>query len=1480
MKKFTLIACIVGVLSLLLFSSNNVRASHAAGGELIYEWVSDSTYRFYFKFYRDCTGIGEPSSVSMCYTNTCTNQTSSITLTKMTSLPGGVSNGTQVSTGCANQPSTCVSSTSTIPGYREWWYSNTVTLPLKCNYWRFGVSINARNASQNIGQGTFYAEVIFNNSLAQGNSSPVFSVKPVPYVCLNSPYKYNNGGVDPNGDSVAFEVIRPLINNNCSSTNTPAIWQSATPAYSIPTNPFQTNNTFSISATTGELSFTPGLLGAHTVSVKANEYRDGIFIGSVMRDIQVQVINCSGGGGTTPTLTVDPASIGGSATYTGGTVFGCAQKPMSFCFDAKSTDPNAKIVVNDNSGAALPGATVTYTNLQSDSVRGCVTWTPNPTDTGTRVFVVTVKDSACSSNGIAISHSITVPVYVWAVTAALSDTAICSGDSVQLIGVGGTAYIWSAVPGGSGTSSLSCTTCKSPVAKPTTTTSYILTSNSSTVCNQNTDTVTVTVIQQFANGTSNSPVCPGDTLKLFGNSAPGLTYIWTGPNGFSASTKDPFIPNAQSVNSGTYGVQVTNGVCSSSVFYFNVYVGPPAGPAASSNSPVCEGTQLILTATTVSGTNVTYNWSGPNSFSSTQQNPMINNVALTDSGKYYVYAEIDGCNSFMDSVTIKVNDRPAPPITNPDTFTYCQDITATPLTATGSNLKWYTSATGGTGVSSLTPPTTTAVVTKYYVSQTNGNGCESERDSVTVIIIAKPANPTVTPNVYYCKDETAVPLTASGTNLQWYTTPTGGTSIGSAPTPSTSTPGNTIYFVSQTDATTGCESDRTPVTVTVYPIPSAPVTTGPANYCVGGPTTPVVQSFVTGQNILWYTSATGGTGSINPPTINTATASLDTYYVSQTINGCEGVRAMLIVEIIANPAPPQPVDTAYCQFATAVPVVANGQNILWYTSATGGTGSTTAPTPSTTTAGTFYFYVSQTVRGCESERDSVEVIVHPEPQPPVGDDDSICEASIASPLTATGQNLLWYTSATGGIGSSTAPTPSTTTPGTYFWYVSQSINGCESDRDTVEIEVVPKPAQPLGDSAEFCYNGPSMQLTATGQNLLWYTGPIGGTGSTIAPIPPTNNLGTLYYYVTQTIDGCESDRDTVKVVVDTLLSANILASNKFFCLYDSIEVEEGGQVPDTAIFTWTWDNGNVISGDSSGPYVIKWDAPGVKTITLFANDNGCKANDTLEVEVLPLPQVYFDMKPEICADEELVHNADSLLQYVKTYTWNFDSTKTTIINVDSNKFNVLWKEAGERIVSLYTVSDSGCISNVIFDTINVRDYPKPQILPLANNTICTKTEIKIGVKPLTDGLYKYEWTPEEYFLTNRTSSVSAVVPSSGFIKVSATDEYGCTGTDSVHLGVKLCCKAILPNAFSPNGDGRNDEFGIISTGNYKISAFRIVNRYGQQVFSTTNQQERWDGSFKGEQQSIGTYYYYIKYSCEDDDADNEVEERGDVTLIR
>lgn len=153
-------------------------ATHAAGGELIYELVPGQTnqYKFTFKFYRDCSGVSEPNTFTMCYNNTCGVNNQSVTLTKVPgNLPNGNPNGSPVLVvGCYNQATNCQG--GVLAGYREWWYTGTITLNSTCNFWRFWVALCCRNNSiANVitpGSQNIFIEANFDNTVNNINSSP------------------------------------------------------------------------------------------------------------------------------------------------------------------------------------------------------------------------------------------------------------------------------------------------------------------------------------------------------------------------------------------------------------------------------------------------------------------------------------------------------------------------------------------------------------------------------------------------------------------------------------------------------------------------------------------------------------------------------------------------------------------------------------------------------------------------------------------------------------------------------------------------------------------------------------------------------------------------------------------------------------------------------------------------------------------------------------------------------------------------------------------------------------------------------------------------------------------------------------------------------------------------------------------------------------------------------------------------------------
>ncbi|UQD56219.1 MBG domain-containing protein [Flavobacterium sp. K5-23] len=227
-------------------------------------------------------------------------------------------------------------------------------------------------------------------------------------------------------------------------------------------------------------------------------------------------------------------------------------------------------------------------------------------------------------------------------------------------------------------------------------------------------------------------------------------------------------------------------------------------------------------------------------------------------------------------------------------------------------------------------------------------------------------------NVFHCMNTSVTPLTAelsgTGTTLKWYTVSSGGMPNATAPTPNASSSGITSYWVSQT-GTGGCESERSQIDVMVYLLPTTPTITA------GGPTT-----FCTGGNvILTSSSASGNVWSTGATTQSISVSTGGTYTVAVTGERCTSVTSTG-TNVIVNLTPAVPAVTTpitYNVGATATALTATGTGLLWYTEATGGTGTGTAPTLNTATSGTTFYWVSQSTATCEGPRARIDVNILP-----------------------------------------------------------------------------------------------------------------------------------------------------------------------------------------------------------------------------------------------------------------------------------------------------------------------------------------------------------------------------------------------------------------------------------------------------------------------------------------------------------------------
>lgn len=634
-----------------------------------------------------------------------------------------------------------------------------------------------------------------------------------------------------------------------------------------------------------------------------------------------------------------------------------------------------------------------------------------------------------------------------------------------------------------------------------------------------------------------SPVsyCQGQTSIPLTANGVNLKWYTFATDGQGSSTAPT--PSTQSIGTTSYFVSQTIGECESGRTQIDVTVGTkPAAPSAN-NVEYCQG--QTASALTANGTNLKwYTSSSGGESSTTAPIPPTNSPNLLS---YFVAQSTNGCESDRTQINVSVRIRPSKPQVT-ISQSYCQGQAANELSASGSNLKWYDTAVNGTGTTTApTPSTASAGTISYYVSQT-ANNCESDRAQINVTVSSKPSPPAIS-NVEYCEGQNPTQLTANGSALKWYSTADGIESNATAPTPATSSVGSVSYFVSQT--VNGCESNRTQITVNIKARPGQPQATSALSFCVGQSTTPLSAS---GTNLKWYTSATSTVGNTASPTPSTGSVGTTSYFVSQTISGCESNRSQVTVTVNSKPAPPAASNVTYCQQERANPLTANGSELKWYTAPNEGIGSIMAPVPSTTANTVLSYFVSQTVNGCESNRTQINVSIKVKPSPPQTTANvSYCQGQAASLLSASGTSLKWYDTPTDGISSTSTPTPSTATSGTFFHFVTQTINGCESDRTQINVRIKTSPEPPTAINTEYCQGQAASQLTATGTELKWYNAQSGGGSTSIAPTPSTSSSGNFNYFVSQTVNGCESSRTQLIINIKAKPAKPQVVSGTSYC---------------------------------------------------------------------------------------------------------------------------------------------------------------------------------------------------------------------------------------------------------------------------------------------------------------------------------------------
>ncbi|WCM41543.1 fibronectin type III domain-containing protein [Flavobacterium sp. CBA20B-1] len=447
----------------------------------------------------------------------------------------------------------------------------------------------------------------------------------------------------------------------------------------------------------------------------------------------------------------------------------------------------------------------------------------------------------------------------------------------------------------------------------------------------------------------------------------------------------------------------------------------------------CQATPVSNVVVT-GGTNATFEFYS----SATATTPITN---ITQTGTYYVEATQGNCKSVRVPFTATVTPLALP--TAQFTQVVCGGGTVSALMASGvsgSQIRWYSSATSTTPLASTTPLVDN---TTYYASQTLG-ACESGRIAVLVDINAAPAS--LTPQTisicgtlnYGNVNLNQIP----GAELVWYPSATSTT-----PIPNNGQIVNGTYYVSQ--KVNGCESLRVQVIATAQGSVPAPTATI-QNICGAGTVAQLNAQILPNATAEWYSNATA----VTPLAANTPLTN-GTYYVSQRVGNCVSVKVPVAVRLISTAAPAVAPITL-CAGSTVGSITLptpSGVSYRWYVNST-----STVVLPSTDVLQSGYYFVTRVENGCESARTQVQITINSRPNSPTGaspqtfnDTDN---AQISS-LIMTQPNVVWYATyddAMKGLNPLNQNMP--LVDQTTYYAVIIGSNGCPSLPTPIEVRIL------------------------------------------------------------------------------------------------------------------------------------------------------------------------------------------------------------------------------------------------------------------------------------------------------------------------------------------------------------------------------------------------------------------------------------------
>ncbi|MGZ3903491.1 MAG: PKD domain-containing protein, partial [Bacteroidia bacterium] len=1101
-----------------------------------------------------------------------------------------------------------------------------------------------------------------------------------------------------------------------------------------------------------------------------------------------------GTGSTIPTPTTTPIKVvdaaGNSYTVTTiGSLPTCSTSCTSPTVSIVSSQSVTCFGASTGSATATAAPAGTYTYTWSGGLNGAA-----QSGLAAGIYTITASGGGCSG---------TTTVNIAQPSAALSGSitantpASCGSNNgiLTVTPAGGTpAYTFTWSPGGGNSSTAS------NLAGGT----YTVTIKDANSCSV-TVTATVATTSTPTLSVNSATLCAGSAATLTVTGA--TTYTWSPATGLSSTSGASVTatPTATTI----YTVSGSAGSCSSTATS-TVTVNAVPTATATGTALVCTGQTISLGVTT---TGTSFSWSGPNSFTSNVQNPTIASAASANTGMYTVTVTANSCTA-TSTFSVTVTNSTTVSITPAGPF--CTGNLPVNLNASVAGGTWSGPAITNTATGTFDPGIAGAGT--FTITYTIGGSCGSA-DSTVITVNSGPiavanANPMLA-----CEGQAInFGVTTTATTFTW-SGPGGFASNSQTPTIASASVSNSgIYTVTVSSA--GCTATDT-INVTVVSNPS--ITVNSATMCSGTPASTLTANGATSYTWSPATGLSATTGSVvaaNP-------SSTTIYTLTGTVGTCSATPATSTVTV--NPSPTITVNNAasVCS-STSVTLTVSGASTYNWSPATGLNTATGAVVIASPGASTTYTVTGTDAGGCIGTA-TVTVLNAPSITSTVTTTSVTCNGLAngnASVAASGGTGPFTYSwSPMGGTNATTSNIPA----GTYTCVVTDSL-GCTQNATVTVNE--PSVLSVIVPSTVVC-TGQSYSLTAT---------PAGGTGpytynwnagaSTSNPYVITPAAATTYTLVVIDANGCIVTDNSIIIGVKPPLQVTV--GDIYICGGNSGTLTASASGGNGA-YTYNWQPGNM-----SSPSVVV--SPSVTTIYTVTVNDGCTAvpaSDTGVVNVTAAPVIPLPNPATGCAPVCVAFtNPPGLVNWV----WNFgDGTISSQLNPVH-----CYTLAGSYNIGLTYTSTIGCQSTASTGSL-VTVYPVPTALFGASPNPVDILDPHVLFDNQSVNSNSWIWTfgdgtgsttqnPQHTYQEIGTYPVTLISQSPN----------GCKDTVTVIVVVNDIFTFYAPNAFSPNEDNLNPVFKPTGEG-WNLSTFQmwIFDRWGNQIFKTTDPNKGWDGKVNG-----------------------------------